>query len=346
MIKFSVLITCALISACAAQTPPAAELRLPAPVANNAVTLVGDTALSFGGLLSGKTWEDTTHRAFACELTDGTCREIAGLPDGIGRLASVAVTVQNKAYVFGGYTVAADGAEVSTPQIWAFDVRDESYQPMKPMPVPVDDAMALVYLDRYVFLVSGWHDHDNVDLVQVFDTQENRWFSATAFPGNPVFGHAGGIVDEVMLVCDGVKVVPPSVPGARRTFEGSPACWRGEIDRQDLTQINWSLAGSLPPAGYRMAGAGFEGAIWFAGGTDNPYNYNGIGYNKVPAQPSQHVWRYDIITGEFEVFADKPMASMDHRGLLVHQGQFVIVGGIGENQQVLDTVQVFKPSAK
>lgn len=26
------------------------------------------------------------------------------------------------------------------------------------MPVPVDDSVALVYRDRYVYLVSGWHE--------------------------------------------------------------------------------------------------------------------------------------------------------------------------------------------
>ena len=30
------------------------------------------------------------------------------------------------------------------------------------MPVPVDDAIAGVYREQFIYLVSGWHDSDNV----------------------------------------------------------------------------------------------------------------------------------------------------------------------------------------
>ncbi len=341
--KFSLLLACTALVACGANTTQEERpFQLPVPVSNNAVTLVGDTALSFSGLLSGKTWRDVTDRAFACDLKAQTCREITGLPDGVGRLASVAVTVQGAPYIFGGYTVDKDGNEASTPDVWRFDLADESYHSMAPMPVPVDDGVALVYEDRYVFLVSGWHNTGNVDLVQVLDVQDNQWFTATAFPGDPVFGHAAAIAGNVMLVCDGVKVVPPVNDQARRTFEGSPACWRGEIDPNDLSQINWRQIGSFAPAHYRMAAAAHEGKIWLAGGSDNPYNYNGLGYDGVPSKASAHVWNYDVAADTFTVAPDKPIASMDHRRMLVWNGKFVIVGGMGEGQNVLDEVQLFE----
>ncbi|PHR59656.1 MAG: galactose oxidase [Robiginitomaculum sp.] len=341
-LQFSLLLICLGLVACGANLAHEEnQLFLPIPVSNNAVTLVGDTALSFSGLLSGKSWSDVTDRAFACDLAAQTCREIAGLPDGIGRLASVAVTVQGTPYIFGGYTVDKDGNEASTPDVWRFDLANESYHSMAPMPVPVDDGVALVYEDRYVFLVSGWHNTDNVDLVQVLDVQGNQWFTATAFAGDPVFGHAAAIAGNVMLVCDGVKVVPPVDAQARRTFEGSPACWRGEIDVGDLTQINWRQVGSFAPAHYRMAAAAHGGKIWLAGGTDNPYNYNGLGYDGVPSEASAHVWNYDVAKDQFAIATDKPMASMDHRRMLVWNDKFVILGGMGDDQTVTDKVQMF-----
>ena len=38
--------------------------------------------------------------------------------------------------------------------------------------------------------------------------------------------------------------------------------------------------------------------IYFSGGTDNPYNYNGIGYNGVPAEPSPVTFAFSLRSGE------------------------------------------------
>jgi len=324
-------------------------LSLPAPITNNAVTLVEAekraTAYSFNGLHAGKTWEDVTSDAYACDLVTKACRAIAGLPDGVGRLASVAVTVDRAILIFGGYTVAQDGAERSTPQTWIFDPDEERYEPRAPMPTPTDDAVALVYGNRWVYVVSGWHGDgetpgDNVALVQVYDVAEDRWFAATDWPGTPVFGHAGGMVDGVMVVCDGVKAVPASEPGGRRSFVGSAECWRGDVDPADPAVISWRFLASLAPANYRMAAAGDPATnrILFVGGSDNPYNYDGVGYDGVPSAPSIHVWAYDIEADTFVVLDDRPIATMDHRGLLIWNDQLITLGGMGAGQAVLDDV--------
>jgi len=74
------------------------------------------------------------------------------------------------------------------------------------MLIPVDDTVALVYQDRYIYLISGWHDVGNITDVQILDTKNKRWYFGTPFPGQPVFGHAGGIVANNIVVIDGVKV--------------------------------------------------------------------------------------------------------------------------------------------
>ena len=149
------------------------------------------------------------------------------------------------------------------------------------MPVPVDDSVALVYANRYIYLVSGWHDTANVNLVQVFDAEDNRWFQATMYPGAPVFGQSGGIADNKMVVCDGVKIVVDETE--QRSFAASPECFYGRIHKDEITRITWQkLPHHSGTALYRAAAAGAMrngGEIVFAGGSDNPYNYNGIGYN-------------------------------------------------------------------
>lgn len=283
--------------AASSQDEPEVWARLPEPVTNNAVAgaeVDGRMmAYSFAGLHEGKTWRDVTADAYACDLTARECREIDGLPDGIGRLASVAVNVRGQIYIFGGYTVAEDHSERSTPEVWRFDPASETYTHVTDMPVPVDDTIALPNQDRYIYLVSGWHDTDNVDLVQVYDVEEDRWFEATPFPGAPVFGHAGAILGPgnphapaLLRVCGGARVEPASEPGGRRRFVLSEACWDGEILADRPAEIAWSVVSDISGlARYRGAAMPGGRGLHFFGGTDNPYNYNGIGYNGEAATP-------------------------------------------------------------
>ena len=181
--------------------------------------------------------------------------------------------------------------------------------------------------------------------MQIYDTQTDSWTAATDWPGAPVFGHAGGGVGNILVICDGVNIIPPKDEKSRRTFETISACWRGEIDASDMTQISWSRLPQLPGKGlYRMAATGVpaRNLVLFAGGSDNAYNYSGIGYNKIPSTPSAHVWAYDIAAEKFVTFADKPKATMDHRAVIdLGNGRFAILGGMGEGQVVLDGLDIF-----
>lgn len=68
-----------------------------------------------------------------------------------------------KVYIFGGYAVAADHSEHSVASVHRLDPAENTYAEVAPMPVPVDDTVALVYRDRYVYLVSGWHETGNAN---------------------------------------------------------------------------------------------------------------------------------------------------------------------------------------
>ncbi|WP_421789643.1 Kelch repeat-containing protein [Hyphobacterium sp.] len=321
--------------------PSSGEIaQLPHPVSNNAVAGVEVDgrfmAYSFAGLLAGKTWEDVTANAYACDLAAGDCRSIAPLPDRVGRLASIAATVGDQIYIFGGYTVAADNSERSTPEAWRFDPVNEEYARLADIRVPVDDSVALVYQERYVYLVSGWHDHDNVANVQVYDVAENEWFDATDWPGSPVFGHAAGVIGNVMLVCGGVEVVPPAAEGARRTFELYDACWRGEINPGNLAEIDWTQVELEGGPRYRAAMVGSQRLDRFMilGGTDNPYNYNGVGYNGVPSEPDPSILQIDADGTEAVQSDTEVRAMMDHRGLIEWNNGFVTLGGMEAGQEV------------
>jgi len=326
-----------------------APFELPQPVANNAVALAegpeGLTAYSFMGLGEGKTHEDITKSAFACPIELRQCREIAPLPIDQGRLASVAATVKDQIYIFGGYTVGADHSEVSTPGVFRFDPMSESYEALAPMPKPVDDSVALVYQERFIYLVSGWHNHDNVNTTQVYDTETNTWFQATPYPGTAVFGHAGGLVHGQILIADGVAVIGHEEETGRRIYGLINEVWHGVISRENPARINWSRREAHPgrPT-YRAASYSDEelGQVIFAGGSDNPYNYDGIGYNGSAAPAMSQVFAFDARAGVWKTYKDKPLATMDHRGLLKAEGRYWTLGGMVTDQEVTTAISTFK----
>lgn len=326
------------------QTADGKELRLPEPVTNNAVavaTVDGHQQIfSFSGLASGKSWRDIHAKAFSVDLYSGHRKTLAPLPNALGRLASIAVTVNNRIYVIGGYTVASDHSEVSTAEIVEYLPKQDSYRLITKMPIPVDDTVALVYQQRYIYLISGWHDTDNIDAVQVYDVKKDHWFEASAFPGAPVFGHAGGIVGNQFLIADGVKV--EKVVDGKNQYVPSNENWLAEINKNDPAIIHWEKIPHHPymPL-YRMAAAGVKAKnrIVFAGGSDNPYNFDGIGYNKIPSEASNKVFSFNLVNNRWETHQNLALPSMDHRGLLLADGALYMIGGMGAKQQVIDRIQ-------
>jgi hypothetical protein len=257
------------------------------------------------------------------------------VPGSGGRLAGTAVGLPDSVILFGGYTVAEDDSEVSVPRVQRLDLEARTWSELAPMPVPVDDSVSLRYGDRYVYLVSGWHDSGNVNLVQVYDLAEDRWFQATPWPGPPLFGHAGGIVDETLVVCDGVGI--ESRLRERRRFVAIAACYIGRIDPENPARIDWRrLPHHGGPPLYRMAATGSAARrqVVFAGGSDNPYNYSGIGYNGEPSEPSDRVFAWDLDAEAWHELGRLAKPTMDHRGLLESDGGFVVVGGMGAGQAV------------
>jgi len=334
---------------CAANLQPQELPSLPEPVSNNAVALLpvedGARLFSLQGLSTGKTHADIHHKAWALMIGEDHWQALPDIPVNQGRLAGAAVSAASTVWLFGGYTVGADGSEVSTPEVFRLDSESGQFVHVSDMPVPVDDMTAFAYLDRYIYLVSGWHDLGNVNLVQVLDTHSMTWKQATPYPGEAVFGHAGGMSGSRMLVCDGVRIEYPADHTARK-FLMSGQCWQGTVDTRDYRRIQWQPVAAHPgPARYRMAAtADDRGGVVFAGGTDNPYNFDGIGYNGIPSEPQARIFRFNFETAAWESGWVLPAGSMDHRGLLYHDGWFYLVGGMLAGQEVTGRVIRFRLS--
>jgi len=317
------------------------------PVSNNAVTLLstneGIYLYSFLGLGGGKTWQDISAGVAVFKPAAQNWLELAPVPGHAGRLAASAVSAAGAAWLFGGYTVAADGSEKSTAGVYRVRPGEDQLQWVTDMPVPVEDAVLLTYRDRYIYLVSGWHDLGNVNLVQVLDTRTIQWAQATPWPGAPVFGHAGGISAGQMLICDGVRIQYPA-DDAPREFLPSDECWLGGIDTKNYRRIKWQTIPAHPGAPrYRMAATGNDNQhVVFAGGSSNPYNFNGVGYNGKPAEAEASVFSYSFKTGKWRGHGKLPTATMDHRGLPYADGWYYLIGGMQNQQTVVPDVYRFR----
>lgn len=285
---------------------------------------------SFMGLDASKSWAGVTSRAFRF---DGEWTEIAPVP-GRGRIAATAQTVDGRVYLFGGYTVDPDGSEASSPRVDIYDPAADRWTRGADIPTPVDDAVSGVWRDSLVYLVSGWHDTANVRLVQVYDPAADRWTRATPVPGPGVFGHAGGVVGDVVVYIDGVV---RNDEGPRYSVYAQ--AWRGEIDPDDPTSIDWRAIDRHPgPALYRAAAGVCGDRVLFAGGSATAYNYTGVGYSGAPAEPERGFLAYDTGDDAWLDLGELPTATMDHRGLLVRPTIAWILGGMRAGQEVSDGV--------
>jgi N-acetylneuraminic acid mutarotase len=345
------VVFCLLVAATlhAAEEPKLSPL--PSPVSNNAVAISHGgknlQVFSFMGIGPKETWDAITNRAYRLDLSTGKWTELRPVPGVAGRLAASAAAFHDQVFIVGGYVVDGQGGETTVSDVNVYVPAENRYYRGADIPTPVDDSVIGVYRDRYIYLVSGWSKTDAVHNVQVYDTEKDRWMEATPIPGTPVFGHAGAIVGDTIVYIDGAYKNPS---GASPKYIASNECWMGKIKKHDPTMIEWSKLPAHPgKARYRIAAGASEreGRIYFSGGSDNPYNYNAIGYNGQPAEPSPVTFVFSARSGQWQTITENtPDPTMDHRGLLVTHGRLILVGGMEKGQQVSAQVRVVKSGSR
>ena len=321
------------------QLPP-----LPVAHSNNAVagydSPAGPVLFSFMGLKAGKTYQDISKAAYMLRVGEGGWIQIPDVPVPEGRLAATAQVVNGKVYIFGGYSVSEDGSERSEPDVFAFDPETLSWERRADMPLPVDDTVSFTYQDRYIYLVSGWHNVGNLNQVQAYDTRNDTWLDeVTQFAGKAVFGHSGAAIDNRFVIIDGVAVT--GIQDGKRTFALWPQAYEGTIDPNDPRLISWiRLPAFDRPPMYRAAAIGdsVRGRVIFSGGSSTAYNIDGVGYNGRPAQPIADTIAWNISARRWERMDDTVAATMDHRGLVQVGDGFYTIGGMESDQQVTGAV--------
>ncbi len=311
--------------------------HLPSPVTDNAVaaldTDLGPAVFSFGGMGPSKQWDGVTDVVYRWQLAADGWTDAAPVPGG-GRLGATAQVVRGKVYLLGGFRVEEDGSKHSVSRVDIYDPGTDSWSRGPDMPVAVHDAVGGVWRDSLIVLVSGWHDSGDVDDVQWYDPSAARWFSGTPIDMDPAFGTAGAVVGDRVVYTDGIRVRPDS-----RGFMIDTASWIGKVDPDDPTSIAWRRLPDHPgPAVYRAASGTLGGLALFVGGTDRPYDFDGIGFDGRPAEPLRQALSYSPASKAWRHLPAPPIATMDHRTLGVVGGTVYLVGGMETDQRVSDKV--------
>ena len=122
----------------------------------------------------------------------------------------------------------------------------------------------------------------------------------------------------------------------------------GKIDHRDPKKIQWSRIAPQPSAArYRIAAGPSEREqkIYFAGGSSAIYDFNGIALDGKPAAPASAAFAFNLKTSQWQTIEDHmPHPTMDHRGLVVTSGGLIIVGGMAQGPEVINTVRVLPKS--
>jgi N-acetylneuraminic acid mutarotase len=325
-----------------ASTVAATLPSLPEPVSNQLVlqsTIRGKGYLvSFAGIGADKTASASHNKAWQFTTGNAMWQPVPAVPNQArktGRLAATGLVMSNNFFIFSGYSVDTDGSETTLTDSYRFSPVTQNYTKLPDMPVPADDSLALSYQNRYIYLVSGWHNDGNINLVQVFDNFSQKWSQATPYPGTPVFGLGGAAVGNQLLVCDGVKLAYTT---EKRSYAMENSCYLGTIDSKSALKINWQpIAHHGQPARYRQAAVAItlndEPMVAFIGGSENPYNFNGIGYNGAPSEPSAAVYVFALKQKKW-LKAQPTTAVMDLRSLVSIDGDIYSVGGMVAGQNV------------
>jgi N-acetylneuraminic acid mutarotase len=324
----------------------------------------------FSGCTINVSWE-TMKKLFAFllllvfigSMSAATETGVDPLPDPVSNNAVALLRVHWQVLLFSFMGIGSKKTpDAITSTAFSLDATEGKWSAIHPVPGTAGriGAMAAPVHDQ-IFLLGGYivdahGDEMAVPDVGAYQPSHDRWFRGTDLPV-PVSDSVVGVHrDRYVYVIGGHSnsgvANNVQVSGNAPRYVASDQCWMGKIDRHDPDKIQWSKLPNHPGAArYRIAAGASEKdeRIYFSGGTDNPYDYNGIGFDGKPSEPSPVTFDFNLHTGKWETINDNtPDPTMDHRGLLVTHEGLVLIGGMEKGQKVTARVTLLskEPKAK
>ncbi len=322
---------------CLAQHWSITELHpMPESVSNNAVCegFVNGVpyVYSFAGIDSTKIYSGIHNRSYRYNTQTDTWESIGELPDTLGKIAASASRVGDIIYIIGGYHVFENDSEISSNRVHRYHIPSNTFlEDATPIPIPIDDQVQVVYKDSLIYVITGWSNNGNVANVQIYDPANNTWQVGTPLEPVqvPVFGAAGTILDDTIYFHGGARTGNFAIQVLLR---------KGAINPDNPTEINWSRQ-VINSKTYRAAATTSNGLVYFLGGADNTYNFDGIAYNNGQGvQPNNRSTAYRPIDGQTDHYIAEELP-MDLRGIAdVSENTKYLAGGMLTDQTVTNKV--------
>lgn len=313
---------------------------LPEKVSNNAVCegFVNGVpyVYSFGGIDTSKVYTGIHLRSFRYNTITGLSEQIPDLPDTLGKIAAAASRIDDIIYISGGYHVFAGGGELSSNRMHRYDIANNVFlSDGMDIPVATDDHVQAVWRDSLIYLITGWSNTSNIPDVQIYNPKADNWLVGTSTPNNnnyKSFGSSGLIIGDTIYYFGGAS--------SSFGFNIQNKLRKGVINPNDPSQITWSI--STPDEdvnGYRAAATSVGENVFWIGGSNLTYNYNGIAYNGSGGVPTSNrvLWSStDSIVWNEDFHTEIPM---DLRGIAnVNDTIQYLAGGMVNNQEVTDKI--------
>lgn len=339
-----------LLSACAAPVPipakkppiPSAQLPsalppLPDPLAGAAQIGTPEGHYVFYGLAPEAARPGRT--AFVYRTRLGLWRSLPAVPVDAGRTGAAAAALSDRLYLFGGRSTARDGTPRLHKDLLVFDPATGDYARRADAPLAVADPLLLAYGERYLYAIGGEHSSGPVRTVQVYDALLDSWFAAEDFPGSPVYGAAGGLIGDRILLADGAARLPASGGGSRIAVV--PQLWLAEINPDDPSILRWQKLPDHPgqPV-FRAAAGALPGLDWvvLAGGSAVAHDPGGRALDRRKAQPLDQTVIVDLTARQARLGPLRPYASYDHGPMMLDRGRLYSVGGRGPDGGITPSV--------
>lgn len=309
---------------------------MPFANANNAVShgeIGGNSfVFSFGGIDTTKIYSGINKRAFRYDVLNDIWDEIDTLPVVLPLVASSANTVKNKIYILGGYHVQSNGSETSSDEVIIYNPETDAYEANgASIPVPIDDQTQCVWRDSLIYVITGWSNSGNVPNVQIYDPALDNWNAGTSLPNDNFyksFGSSGTIIGDTIFYYGGAST--------GWNFPARKDLRKGIIDPNDPTQITWTLEEQGINNNYRSACISHGNNVFWVGGSETSYNYNGVAYNgSGGVEPAFTIARYDAQFQDWYEGTGSPYGIMDMRGSgQVSATSWIVCGGMEDGQVV------------
>ena len=153
-------------------------------------------------------------------------------------------------------------------------------------------------------------------------------------PGPAVFGHAGAIIDNVLLYCDGATTTTETFKISKiNTYTG---CFLGQINVINPKRIAWQQWVHPTDVGkYKMAAyADLErSTITFLGGSEKLHDFAGKTQNQQPLMDNQGIWVFDLNKNSWQVI-NSTSTAFDLNSVVEFENQFWILGGMKANGDI------------